>query len=170
MLVLSATNYLPVVLGQNLSNLDTKYGINQFKLESSFSKYQSQLKFQTEDNGVKFYSCKNVSSIRIFEEEVSDVTLGFYKNKLYTISVYLWTLLPERQMKVLSKLENLFGNAALGNDRSTSYKLEWAYVWQTPKTYLAYVKHPCNSKIKPCFANIYIISRKMETEIASDQF
>lgn len=156
------------ISAQNISNLDTKYGINKFKLESSFELYKNELEFKASKKDVKYYSYKNINSIKIFNEDVNQIWLGFYKNKLYTISIDLKTTDNSKQIENLKKMENLFGEASEGETKNTEY--DWAYQWKTSKVYLGFNRVSCKFEFKPCTAHIYMISYKLHYQIENDSF
>jgi len=165
-LVLIFSSILSVGNSQNSSMLDQKFGINKFKLESNIENYINDLDYKSTDNNVKYYTYRNVSKIKILDENLNEIWLGFYKNKLYIVSVYLKNTDNNIQMEVLKKLENLFGPSIKGWDDNQ----DWAYKWETKKTYLGYSKSSCMSKFMPCIAHIYMFSNKIKFQIENDSF
>ena len=96
--------------------------------------------------------------------------MGFYKNKLYTISIDIKTTDNSRQIEIEHKLENLFGEASEGDTSKSELNYAWSYLWKTNKVYLGYNKASCSSEFKPCISNIYMISLKLQQQIENDSF
>jgi hypothetical protein len=170
LILLSCLLKIVFVSSQNLSNLDAKYGINKFKLESNFELYKKDLEYKGESNGLKLYYFKNLKSIKILDKDLTELSFTFYKNKLHSISIVLKTFDNIEQREVLKKLENLFGRASEGDTESTDFNYEWAYLWKTKKAYLGYNKMSCKSEFKPCVTNIYMISLKLQQQKENDSF
>ena len=158
------------VTSQNLTNLDSKYGINKFKLESNFELFKKDLEFKSESKGLKLYYFKNLKSIKILDKDLSELSLTYYKNKLHSISISFKTFNNSDRFAVLSKLENLFGESAEGEAKNSDFSYEWAYLWRTKKVYLGYNKMSCTSSFKPCVVNIYMISLKLQQQKDNDSF
>lgn len=156
---------------QNLTNLDSKYGINKFKLETGLDLYKNELQYKSTYEGLKLYEVKNLKSFKILGKSVSELSLTFYKNKLHSISIVLETYSKNDEMEVLKKLENLFGSSSKGEAGSSStFSYEWAYVWKTDKVYLGYNKMSWDSEFKPGVCNIYMISLKLQQQHQNDSF
>ena len=153
---------------QNINNLDKKYGINKFKLETAFDLYKENCELDlTADDGVKYYKYTRWFDVVIFGEHASSAILGFYKNKLYTVSIDLSLTDTKSVLYLRKNLEELFGLGITAPARE-NYEMEW--FWQTEKTYLDLNKLSCSSLYKPCVTNIFILSNKLSEEIKSDQF
>ena len=120
---------------QNLANLDSKYGINKFKLESSYDLYKKDLEYKSINGDVKFYKVKNFLAYNILGKDAMEIGLAFYKNKLYSISINLLTLKDKEYIEILAKLENLFGPASHGKTFDGTFNYEWTYLWKTKKVY-----------------------------------
>lgn len=157
---------------QNLANLDKKFGINKFKLESDYSEYKSDLEYDmSSSDGVKYYKYRRSSEISIFNEPVSKVSLGFYKSKLYTISIEFESYDNDRMLKVRDKIQELFGFGFYGDsDSDYPFKYQWSHLWKTKKTYLGLNKASCLSEYKACICNLYMISLEMKEKIQLDSF
>lgn len=156
---------------QNLANLDSKYGINKFKLESELNLYEEELEYLGAHNGITLYNVKYLKSLNILNKEVTEVLLTFYKDKLHSISVVLKTSNKNEEFEVLRKLENLFGSAIEGEAEVNSpFSYEWAYLWETEKVYLGYNKMSYESEFKPGICTIYMISLKLQQQRENDFF
>lgn len=157
------------VSAQNLANLDKKYGINIFKLGTSFNTYSKDCTFDSSDsNGVKYYTFNKWYSIKIFNfSATNDVHLGFYKDKLYTISIDLVVLDYDKFEQLHKKLNELFG---YGIPAKSDPIYDDRYFWKTYKTFLGFEKYSCSSSYKPCKTSIYIISNIIDEQIKSDGF
>ncbi len=154
---------------QNLANLDKKYGINIFKLDTPFSQYSSNCTYEmTSEDGVKYYYYKKPLNVKIFNFFANNVLLGFYKDKLYTITIDVMLVITDNDFKSLLKnLEGLFGRGIISpNDEM----FEFSYFWKTSKTYLGLQKVSCSSTFKPCTTHIYLISNSIDEQIKSDGF
>ncbi|MEX2234139.1 MAG: hypothetical protein WD824_18375 [Cyclobacteriaceae bacterium] len=155
--------------GQNIQNLDQKYGINIFKLGSTFSTYSGDCTFEAEGkDGVKYYQYSKWFNIKIFNSSAGkEVKLGFYKDKLYTVSIDLLLLNDDEYNSLLRDLESLFGDGIPG---PSSEMYDYRYFWKTEKTYLGLEKYSCKSSYNACKTNIFIVSSKIAQEIKSDGF
>jgi hypothetical protein len=156
-------------ISQNLQNLDKKYGINIFKLGSPYTQYASNCNYEfTSKDGVKYYFYKKPLNVKIFNFFADSVLLGFYKDKLYTISIDLMLLISDDDVKSLLKnLEGLFGKGTMA---PYDEMFDIGYFWKTSKTYLGFQKVSCSASFKPCSTNIYLISKSIDEQIKSDGF
>lgn len=157
------------LMAQNLSNLDTKYGIKKFKLESSFENYKSNLELEL-DGKVKYYRYVGSDIQTVLGQDIRKIILGFYKNKMYYIGIKLDDALPIYPDLIYDKLKDLFGYT----DKSTNFKkgplsYEWAYTWQTNKTYLSFDKQKA-TEFKNEEVSIWMISNVVDKQISSDDF
>jgi hypothetical protein len=156
-------------ISQNLENLDKKYGINIFKLGTPFSNYSSDCTFENSNSdGVKFYSYNKWYSVKIFNfSAIKDVHLGFYKGKLYNISIDILVITDDDFKSLHKKLKELFGQSYSG-PRDEMY--DDRYFWKTSKTYLGLERYSCSSSYKPCNTTIYLLSNLIDEQIKSDGF
>ncbi len=165
---------------QNLQNLDLKYGFNKFKLESSYSSYSKDLKYKLTDkkNGAIYYTYAK-KDINIFGyNEIEEIALGFYKGRLYTISIYMNPIDNENVYKtVYSKLKELFGYPTTSTRTSTEldendskFYLDNINQWKTLNTLLGINTIKCSSPVSPCRINIFMVSLKLQREINNDGF
>jgi len=165
---------------QNLGNLDLKYGFNKFTLESPFTNYQKDLTFLYDDEktGVKYYHY-NKKDISVFGfNNIEELTVGFYKEKLYTIDIVLSPQInPDLYPLILSKLEELFGypNVIVPNDVDygkwdTRTFMKDGVQWRTEKTLLGLHRVKCTSPTRPCTTNIFLFSFKLQNQINNDGF
>ncbi|MBA7538573.1 hypothetical protein ES705_30850 [subsurface metagenome] len=158
-----------IIIAQNLSNLDSKYGIKKFKLESSYDNYKSSLELEL-DGKVKYYKYVGSDIQSVFGQDISKVILGFYKNKLYYVNLILDDSQPIYSDLVYDKLKQLFGStekATTFNKGPLSY--DWAYFWQTKKTYLSFDKQLPNNQ-QAGRVTIWMISNVLDDQIAADDF
>lgn len=179
-IVLSFLFFIPLIgISQNLYNLDVKYGFNKFKLESSIQTYDKSLKFvyHDEKTGVKFYKYIK-KDISVFGySDIEEIGLGFYKGKLYTISIEMNPYGNDEMYKtILTKLKDLFGYPSVvssgrdyGEWDSRSY-MENVNQWNSGKTLLGLNKVKCSSPITPCKLSIFLVSNVVQRQIDSDGF
>lgn len=151
---------------QNLQNLDAKYGFNKFKLESSINLYKGYLtSLSKQDEKIKFYTYNKGDIKTIFDYEIEKIVLGYYKGKLYEISIQFKTTDWFHSDIIYDRLKMLFGSG----EYSTNYNkgplnYDWGYKWYTNKTYLSFDKQ----KTEP--ASIWMISTILDIQIANDEF
>jgi hypothetical protein len=160
-----------VLTGYNqvLSNLDKKYGIGIFKLESDFKLYKN-LEFVIQGNdGVKSYKYKNKTPLKIFGVEASNVHLSFFKNKLYSISYHFDPLATYDISTIKSGLTELFGTASSGNN-NTPLNYEWADIWQTKNTYLHFAKYGESSESYSNNFESLMLSNVIRNKILNSNF
>ena len=86
---MSAAIFAQVVPAPNVPPLDAKNGINKFKLCSFFDIHKANLKEISvgTDTKVKWYEYTGTDISSVFEYKVKQICLGYYKNKLYKITV-----------------------------------------------------------------------------------
>jgi hypothetical protein len=126
----------------DISNLDTKYGLNKFKFEDPYTKYKNQTKL-IKDSGTYvphkkdyYYTGKDID--KILEHSVSKIELTFYKEKLQIISVTFDDNLTDYQnRKIYEKLENLFGIPTLSFEPGKDGG-KFGYAWIAKKTQLIF--------------------------------
>jgi hypothetical protein len=168
------------VFSQNLQNLDEKYGFNKFKLESSILNYSNNLefKFTAKKTGVKYYKyIKKEFSIFGFTD-INQIGLGFYKDRLYTISIELNSIDGEEDAfnSILEKLIELFGFPTFvgtGSDQGewdARTHMENINQWNSPKTLLGINKIKCSAPVSPCTIQIFLVSKSLEKQINNEGF
>ena len=157
---------------QDLYNLDKKFGFNKFKLESPFSIYEKQLKFNFIGyDKVKYYEYTGKDIGLVFGCIVKKVNLGFYNQKLYTISIDFIANNENDDNRIQSELKGLFGYQNIKYSAHSSDKeFEWAISWKTEKTYLQANKVSCEDKYNPCEVQIFLYSQKLRNEVKNNQF
>lgn len=157
--------------GKSLSNLDRKFGINRFKLESSYDLYKSKLTFKfVGDDKVKYYIYSGSDMTMLFGVKIYEIALGFYKSKLYTISYSFKPTTDFNENIILNKLKDLFGKPIMGNDNKIGLDYQWGYMWITNKTYLQHSKYAETSEYQPNYLDIFMYSIKMKHQVDNDNF
>lgn len=165
-LFICSLNFACFTYSQNLTSLDRRYGVGNFKLESAFDQYSGDCSFEMSDNdGVKYYNYNKYYQVKIFGSMVSKVKLGFFNNKLYMVSIELSALDNFNDLK--NKLSELFGPEIPGPQNEM---YDDRYFWKGEKTYLAMEKFSCNSPYNPCAKTLFIMSLKVSEEIKSNGF
>ena len=97
--------------------------------------------------------------------------MGFYNQKLYTISIDFIANDKEDDIRIQKSLKELFGyQKTLYSAESPDTKYEWAVVWKTNKTYLQANKISCDNIDNPCAVQIFVFSQKLRTEVKNNQF
>lgn len=161
------------VKSQDLNNLDRKFGFNKFKLESPFNLYQSQLKYLfTGNDKVKYYEYSARDIGLIFDCIVEKVRLGFYNQKLYTISIDFIVIDNSDEIRIQKELKSLFGyqRTTYDTESSPGFRYEWAVAWKTEKTFLQASKFHCENIKNPCGVEIFLFSQKIRNEIQNNKF
>jgi hypothetical protein len=163
------------VFCQDLQNLDKKMGFNKFKLESKFDNYKAQLSLLTTDkDGVKFYEYSSNDIPHIFGIPFKNkITLGFYKNLLYSISIGFTYTTENDDLILQEKFKNLFGYTAISYDQHISNisNYEWVMQWDAKRALLQVGKHKLNSEFPlPWTTEIFMVSKKIQSEILNDSF
>ena len=164
---------------QNLENLDDKYGFNKFKLGSSYQSYSKDLEFifSGDQPDIKFYKYTK-KDISIFGfSKISEIHLGFYRDKLFNIDIDLNpTYNDDMFTTILSKLKDLFGYPTLvssggdyGKFDSKTY-MENVNQWKSYKTALVLNKVKCSSLKNPCGINIFLVSQDIQRQINNEGF
>ena len=157
--------------GQNLDALDKKMGFNKFKLGSTFNDYASDLKYVfSGPNNDKYYRYNKKDIKQLFDSKIKEIDLGFYKNKLYTISIFFEIITEDESKNILAKLMELFGIPKKADaEASTSY--DWQFHWDGNKVFMAFSKYSCLFKgDQACEDELFINSKDIQTKITTDQF
>jgi hypothetical protein len=147
-------------------------GFNKFKLESPFSLYKSHLSFRAASKkNIKFYNYTGTDIPSIFGISYSDIVLGFYKNRLYTISI-IFTYTNEEEDELLqTKLTELFGKARTSYDISNRSEYQWAWEWESKMVLMQLKKYKIEYfKDVPWSTEIFINSKSIDSEILNDSF
>lgn len=160
------------VLCQDLNNLDNKMGFNKFKLESSYDLYKSQLSYYiTGYDKVVYYKYTGTDILRVFNVFVKEINLGFYNNSLYTISIKFISINKYNELTLQNKLQDLFGNQNITyNTINGNFKYDWSMLWESKNVYLQLDKISCDNEFEPCLVNLFMISKKLRTEINNASF
>jgi hypothetical protein len=171
--ILYALSFYPVI-GQNLNSLDNKFGFNKFKLESSYELYKRNLSPTLNKSGeplvgfdgVKYYDYTGNDVSMIFGVFIKKIGLGFFKNKLYTISVEFLSIGKNDENRLISGFKEMFGYQPTDNDKDR----EWVLKWETQKTYLQLEKYSCENLSDPCLLDLFLFSKKMRSAVNDSQF
>lgn len=164
------------LLGQDLANLDKKYGFNKFKLESNYNLYKDNLKYKNSDpynDDIKFYDyTRDDDTNTLFGFFVKNINLGFYKKQLYVITIEFLAVVEDyKQKRIQYELKEIFGYQGTSyNVQASGLEYDWVLKWETNKTYLQSEMISCSSKFKACSVNIWLYSKKMRTEINNNKF
>ncbi len=155
---------------QDLSNLDIKFGINRFKLESSFELYKTKLTYKFDGNEkVKYYYYSGKDITELFGVTIDRITLGFYNKKLYTISYFFKPITNLNEKVILSRLKDLFGTPDFSSGES-DLPYQWGYSWETNKTFLQFSKYTATTNYQPNYLSVFIFSKKLKQQIDNDNF
>ncbi len=159
-------------IAQNIANLDLKYGIKKFKLGTSYELYKSQLlliPYNIKNANLKTYKYLGSDIPEIFGYEVKAITLIFYKNCLFEISIEYPLKYKEFEVSIANQLKILFGEWEYQNDIVKGYgTTKWSYYWQGKKTFLAFDYTTDKDVINTM--SIWMVSTLIQKQIANDQF
>ncbi len=158
-----------IMNAQNLSNLDSKYGIKKFRLETPYENYKSKLELEI-DGKVKYYKYVGTDIQSVFGKDIKKIVLGFYKNKIYYIGIELDNSLPIHPDLIYDELKKMFGNTEKSsNFQKGPLSYEWAYVWKSKKAYLSFDKQEA-TEFNNEKTSIWMISNIIGNQITSDDF
>lgn len=165
LVMLIALSFLPTTNAQTSSNLDLKYGINKFKLESHYSNYKANLKLSASiSQNIKVYEYMGNDIKILFGQEISEINLFFYKDKLNSIH-FLFGIHDNIDFDMIySSLEKLFGYAP----KQSNEEMDWFYVWSTDKTYLEFSTLPKEYGLD--FVELKMRSKVIELQKLNDDF
>ena len=167
-LTLSSTH----VYSQNKANLDKKMGFNKFKLESSFETYKSNLTFRiASKKNIQFYDYIGTDIPSVFGVSYDKITLGFYKNRLYTISITFTYTTDQDDETLQTNLSALFGKATTSYDYSNRSEYQWAWQWESEKVLMQLKKYKLATiETPPWSTEIFMNSKAIGAEILNDSF
>jgi hypothetical protein len=157
---------------QSSSNLDIKNGFNKFKLGSDISLHKSKLKFDAKDkNNVSYYIYIGKDINSVYGVKVQEILVGYYKNKLYTISVEFGSIENNISGKIIKELNKIFGEEEIEPFRnSETFEYEWVITWSTNNVHLQMNKMSCSFEFKPCVVAFFLISKPIQKKIEMDKF
>ncbi|RCU42313.1 hypothetical protein EIZ47_10225 [Chryseobacterium lacus] len=149
---------------QTLNQLNIKYGVSKFKLESSKSLYLSDLLYKFGDN-VQYYSYIKGDIKEILGYDVKDIHLGYYNNKLYYIGFVFEENFHHTDI-VYNKLKNLYGPETSydSNYKSGPLDMKWSYQWHSAKVTLSYEERSDGT------ITVWMISNILEKMIHESEF
>jgi hypothetical protein len=150
---------------QNAQTLDAKNGINKFKLSSFLEIHKANLKELSDSSSasIKWYAYIGTDVPKVFEYKVKQITLGYYKNKLYKIFVSFDGNQTIQTDDVKSKLELLFGTGKYRENYLADRHHDWSYTWESTKVYL------CFDKLNDKEIYIWTFSKVIEKQIIFDE-
>lgn len=153
-----------LIYSQSLSNLNIKYGINKFKLESPYSIQSSNLDYKFGDE-VEYYNYTKNDISKILNYNVRQINLGYFNKKLYYIGIVFDTSYHHKDL-VHNKLVNLFGKETgyYTNYTTGPIHFNWVYVWETSKVTLQYEEYTSGE------INLWMTSRILEKQIENSEF
>jgi len=148
----------------NVPPLDAKNGINKFKLCSFYDIHKANLKeAPTQKNTrIKWYTYIGGDVQTVFEYKVKKINLGYYKNKLYKITVQFDESQNIKTDDIKNKLTLLFGDANYQQKGTDTKNPTEKDIWETTKVYLIF-------EFSPNDINIYTYSKIMEKLYISDE-
>jgi hypothetical protein len=119
-----------VASGQDLSELDKRYGFKDIRLETipdSVKGAKVVKEFKEKDEfPAKLYSVSHENYTRIGDVKVRGVELKAYKDQIYEISV-----ITEKDVRLMKALESLYGKAEYDLKNET-------YFWKTDNVILKF--------------------------------
>jgi hypothetical protein len=147
----------------NVPPLDTKNGINKFKLCSFYDIHKANLKEapNLKDVRIKWYTYVGIDVQTVFDYKIKQLNLGYYKNKLYKITVLFDEAQSIKTDDIKNKLILLFGDGKYLQNADAKNPAE-KDVWETSKVYLSFEVNG-----KEISLNTY--SKIMEKQIISDE-
>lgn len=153
-------------VGQGKKSLDSDFGIAKFKLETPYSLYKADLEyFDTDKQGIEYYIYqKDVKEI--FGLPVEQIGLGFYENKLYTISIGFGVLDKTQNLALLHHLKDKYDIPQITEPNNN--ERVWVAEWVTGKTYLQATEYNCLSSINRCKTEVFIYSKSIKRQLPSD--
>jgi hypothetical protein len=118
------------VFGQDVSQLEKRYGFKDIRLESvpdSVAGVKFLKEFKEKDEfPAKLYSVSHPDYARIGEVKVKDIELKSYKDQIYEISVK-----ADKDTRLMKALESLYGKADYDMKNET-------YFWKTDNIILKF--------------------------------
>jgi len=154
---------------QDLSKLDSKYGMKKFQLESNLSNYKPKLSLLLEGS-ITYYKYEGTDVKTVFDADINEITLGFYNNKLYYVGFVIDNSLGMNEAIIYDKLRKLFGPTR-GKRQFTKgpFTYSYQYMWESNKATLVFeesdsYKDPLKS------TKIWLTSNVLEKEKDSADF
>jgi|GEM_PF-1520734 len=163
MLCFAQLVFSQVVPTPNIQPLDAKNGINKFKLCSFLEIHKANLKEtpNPSDTRVKWYTYTGTDVPTVFEYKIKQLNLGYYKNKLFKITVQFDEKQDVKTDDIKNKLEMLFG---VGKDllKNPDAKQTGKFAWEGMKVYLGFEYNEKETKL-------YMHSKILERQIILDE-
>lgn len=160
---------------QNSNKLDSNFSLGNYKLDSDYKFYAKELIYKftaTSNPNLKVYRSikKNLKIVGI--DKVKEISLMFYKEKLYTINIDFEGYLSNYQessivsdlIKLLGHPTNFVSNPALKDD--SNYEVIKQFEWKSNKSVLLFIKIG-----SPNYQhNLALFSSEIQTQILLDKF
>jgi len=145
---------------QGLKNLDKSFGIDKFKLNTSYNIHKNHLKYyDTNTDGVEFYDYTKGDIIKLFDQNVSRINLGYINDNLYLITISFGPLDKRQNMMLLQKLRDLFSTPEI---IQLNNHLVFVAKWETGKIYMQVEEYSCSSPVFPCETELFIYSKELK--------
>lgn len=145
---------------QGLKNLDNSFGIDKFKLNTSYNIHKNHLKYyDTNTEGVEFYDYTKGDIIKLFGQSVSRINLGYINDNLYLITISFGSLDKRQNMMLLQKLRDLFSTPEIIQPNN---HLVFVAKWETGKIYMQAEEYSCSSPVFPCETELFIYSKELK--------
>lgn len=149
---------------QGLKDLDKAFGINKFKLKSSYSLYKEHLKyFDTTPQGIEFYYYTKGDVKKLFGQSVEQISLGYVDNKLYVITINFGSIDKKEDLALLENLKTLYDIPEIIQPAKDD--LIYVAKWETGKIYMQAEEYSCSKQIAPCETQIFIYSKELKKEL-----
>ena len=119
---------------QNIKKLDEDYGFKGFVFETGVEKYNN-MKLIDNDGNYTYYKYE-LDTLKINDCKLKEISYGFYKNKLYWISIKTGDYRDSKA--ILKILETMYGKGRKFNEYSETYG------WEGEKVKMAYNQNTFN--------------------------
>ena len=126
--------------------LEGKYGFQIFKFGTGISEHQQNLGesvFNARNNPlVKSYTYTGDCCQVLFGVEVEDISLAYYKNVLFQVTVNFFLFSEEEHRKVLFSLEQLFGKPlSVGTLGNPGLEGGTSHIWKSDRVQLELIRY-----------------------------
>lgn len=169
LIIIAFFGILPTTAFNQYTSIDTKYGFNRFKLESSYELEKSNLEFifQGKTDGVKYYKYKKSDVNDVFGEKFRELNLGYYKNQLYTINIDFGYLPKESESMIMVKMAEIFGRPHI---LGTKTPYDNGYLWTGDKSVMQLGRYSNEYLKDPLGVELFMISKILDSKIKQDSF
>lgn len=144
------------LIAQNVKALDAKNGFRDFKFGDDISTFKDLVLVEESNDGITKFFHISGDKLAIGSSELEVLVYGFYKDKLFSVSIRTKGLTNSRG--VLMALQELYGKGVKEN------RFMEKYMWFGSKVYAVYDENSITNDASIMFISRPIVNQKNQDE------